>query len=323
MEHKMNTAAETKRNWPAPGAAVTRNSKSIWWLGIAGGAALAVLTLAGVFMVARGDGNSPLAQLKRALEHAEPIAPLSGYPAPPWANPYARVLKVLRTERRQLPKRWQARAWAQYAVYIGELAPQNGRPHGHRWYRRREKAILLHAVAICPAYASGWAQLASLYWLEAFHAAGKPSYRRYRAAFHHYLAAALRASALNPYANALRALDIDEFSRASGPYTGNLHFRPAKWSRAFCYRALVSLRYAKGRSPLGFARFKGSSATVGGLAWSDSYFFRPALKYYEPKQLAELDAGVWKPGPCPDPWPPPEKKAVNAPPTASATRSTR
>ncbi len=286
------------------------------------GLALCAVLAMGTALLLAGEVPSfggALARLRYALKNSEQQAMLSGYPRPGWANPYAPLLAILHKDGPQLPRLWRARALSQYAAYLALLYPADGHPHRPQRHRREAEALLQRALAVDPEYASGWAELAFLHHPEEL--AGK------RATFDHYLAKALRADPLNPYANALRAMDIFTVRGGhppfGGSFDGNVGIRSKKWVKIFCYRALVSLRFFSEQSPLGFARFKGSMATVGGYSWLQTDFFRTALKYYEPKELALLDAGVWKPGPCPDPWPPAATKNAAHASQAAATQATK
>ena len=176
-----------------------------------------------------------VALLDRTLTKVNRQAYFSGYPTQGWPDPYSPVLNILDKDHASLPKIWQARAMAQYAVYLGSLSPLDNRPHSHAWYLRKEEAILLQAVAISPRYATGWAILAFIH--------RRTMVTGRHQVFDRYLAAAIRANPLNPYANALRALEIMNtyFGHGLKPglFKGNLGFQPAKWSTPFCYRVLV------------------------------------------------------------------------------------
>ncbi len=255
---------------------------------------VAVLTTALVVLCSLPLGENTmgrdLSRLKRALRAA--ALPEIGFPQPGWPNPYARVLKILNHDGNDIPAIWRARALSRYAVYLGSITPYGS--GNSTWMSRKEAALLRLVVRICPKYANGWVRLA----LQG----------TWNAKSGQFLLRAYRADPANPYVEYLRAFEIwQQHSKGHpGLYTGNLGFTSRKWIRAFCYRGLMYLKTRKLRPDApGIPALGGQSLWV---AW-----IRPALGYYEPQQLAMLDAGRWKPGPCPDPWPPPERKSTTAP----------
>jgi hypothetical protein len=245
-----------------------------------------------------------VAKLRAALRQAASKASIWGYPAAGWPNPYARVLAILNREGPHLPPIWRAKALSRYAVYVGGLDAKyvGATPvRDPAQYRAKEKILLHRAVRICPDYANGWVLLALLRRMSATNLHQELLMNR-------YLGRALRADPLNPYANSMRAVEIVEQygGHASHPKAGAFHgdfgFSSPRWVRAFCYRALIYLKY---HNPQVEQRILSQPN-------ADVDFFRVALKYYEPKQLALLDAGKWEPGPCPDPWPPAMRKPSQA-----------
>ncbi|MGC8553496.1 MAG: hypothetical protein ACP5O7_11610 [Phycisphaerae bacterium] len=269
--------------------------------------------VAAVAVVHRMAMKGPVAELQAALRQADSSAHLSGYPRRGWPDPYRLVLTILHREGDRLPPIWWARSFAHYAAYMGGL-DQNyvGQaakviPHPSAWYRARKTALLRRAVSICPQYANGWAMLAASEqrWIDT------PR----RAKMDIYMERALQADPLNPYANALRAIEIVTEYGGHGPafkhshiFRGDFGFSSPRWAKVFCYRALVYMKY---RNPRVESR----------MFFSYVNMYRTALKYYEPRELALLDAGVWKPGPCPDPWPPAATKNSAPASKAAATQA--
>jgi hypothetical protein len=242
----------------------------------------------------RTAGVAAVTKLKRALKVAAQRALTPGFPSF-GADPYLPVLKVLKDEKNRLPAIWQAKALARYAAYLNSPALSFTSTVTEEALHRRSMAILHRAVVIAPTYTNGWVMLAR----EAMSEENKAG----RAAFSIYLLHAYNTDPKNPYVQALRAWEImvnhGGHNIHSGPINGNLGFLTQKWIRAFCFRAMV---YLADRNPSTDARVMGQ----GNAVWVS--VCRAAVKYYEPKQLTYLEAGKWKPGPCPDPWPPPMHK---------------
>ncbi len=305
------------------GVAMITEMKIQWTKRLLTGLLFVLFILIVCLYVQKSDGQGPrnrhlVDQFRSVLRQAAKKSRYWGYPLHGWPNPYAKVLILLRRDGSRLPRIWRARALARYATYIGGLGQHYvGKaraliPHPGAWYVAKKKLLLRRAVSVCPSYADGWIALA-LVLQDQHHYAGYIK-NSHHAFFDLYLKRALRAGPLNAYANSLRALEIINNYGGhwrhppSHIFHGDFGFSSPQWARAFCYRALVYLKYRRPHTKRGFL------ASLDGL---DVGFFRVALKYYEPKQLAELDADIWKPGPgpSPDPWPPPEKKAARAPPT--------
>ena len=275
-------------------------------LRLVAGAALVGLALVafGFWVVVERPSARPpvppvaVAELKKALREAY---------SQDLPNPYGPVLAILRRDGTKLPILWRARALERYGVYLIGRGRFGYPRHGiARAYRVEGRATLLRALRLRHHYGNALAALAFSYMPNPTPESMKTFYR--------YLAMAGRADPENACIEYMRTVQIFEQHAVRTPFKtttpqGDLLFSSRRWARAYCYRALLCLKYWSLRT----------ERHVWGGRWGARGFLRPALKYYEPKQLAELDAGVWKPGPCPDPWPPPEKTVAKAPP---ATRPT-
>ncbi len=266
--------------------------------------------VADTLVIARGGSE---ARLERALQSARKAAVLTGYPSPGWPNPYKKVLRILRVDRAGIPPARQAEALTLYAGFIGNLNPFGGKPHSHAWYRKKEQSILLRAVKICPGCPAPWVALALM------HEAALASRRRH--IFNEYLAGALRADPNDRYANYLRAQEI--FSAHGGHrwrsgviFHGDAGFVSKKWIQVFCYRSSIALERPARENSTFAIRFEQFPYDM----FFDKLFLKLALKHYAPRQYAELQAGTWKPGHCPDPFPPPVKKSSIAKTKPAATQ---
>ncbi len=237
--------------------------------------------------------------LKKALAKSDSLVFRSeGFPrfGP---NPYAPVLRILHQYGDQLPAVWRARALGQYADFL--CLPWRISSYPSRSvaaaFRKKGQAILIRAVGVDPGYTNGWISLA-LISLSQKAKAPNPAFPR-------YLVRAYDTDPLNPYVQGLRAWEIcikyGGHGISAGPFTGNVGFNSRKWIRSFVYRALMFLKYRHTQT---------LPKVFGNLGGTWTGFFRETIKFYAPKQLMKLDAGEWKPGPCPDPWPPPAKLAT-------------
>lgn len=213
-------------------------------------------------------------------------------------DPYAGILHMRQHADEKLsviPPAWQARALTRHSAYLRLFASSGGQGHSAKWYREKMLSALRHATRIDPAYGGAWAALA-YYYRNDFSALG-------RAKFERCLAEALRLDPQNANAQGLRAVLIQRqhsgFGIKSGSvFTGNMGFRSRKWTDAFCCRALMyfwCLRQERGKP-----RFWPPAVPRNWVEIS--------LKYYAPKQLAEVEKGTWIPGPSADPWPPAERR---------------
>ncbi len=245
--------------------------------------------------------SGPAIRMKRALSAAAKASIGSGYPLPGWPNPYKNVLRILRADGGKLSAHCKARALTLYAGFIGSRNPYGGTPHSYAWYREEEESILLRAVKVDPDCHAPRVALAITHQ----HLFGTPQEYIYDK----YLADALRVDPTSGCANYLRAVEIMSLYGGHGlkdgaSFHGNAGFASKKWVNAFCYRALFALR--------GLGIHRGISYPPPFNIFYSRSLIRKGLRYYQPLQYAELQAGTWKPGPCPDPFPPPVKKSSSA-----------
>jgi hypothetical protein len=240
----------------------------------------------------RPRGDRAVTKLKQALAYAQQTTG-DGYPLF-GKNPYRKVLRVLRTYGTKIPPLWRSRALARYASFLLHFGNYSYKSNKvPEKYLDKAKALLHEAVKLSPKYAGGWIRLA---YLECYLRGG--SWRHL-----HSLRLAARLDPHNPLVQAARAWEIVLMPGAVHVIPGkpldppgNFGFVSAKWRRAFCYRALLYLKYHNERY-----EFRVAYVSL------DAAVFRSALKFYEPKQLAALEAGKWKPDPAADPWPPKPK----------------
>jgi hypothetical protein len=259
---------------------------------------LAICSVAIFFVVLVGAaGITPtekaVTDLKKALAKADFDVPRSGGFPRFGVNPYAPVLRIVRQYGHRLPAIWRARALGHYADFL--CLPWRFSSYPNKSvaaaYQKKGEAILIRAVGIAPGYTNGWISLA----LVSMSRQNKIN----NAAFRRYLLRAYDTDPLNPYVQGLRAWDVCRkhggHGVSSGTFTGNVGFNSSKWRRVFCYRALMFLRYRQTKT---------LPRVFGNLTNLWTVFFRETVNFYAPKELAQLDAGKWEPGPCPDPWPP-------------------
>ncbi len=271
---------------------------------------MVVLCVAGLgvllFAAPRKPQSPAVRRLRRALGAARTAS--TGYPLF-GKNPYLPVLKILRVDRGQLPLIWQSRALAQYAQFLDTPGWANYTTTvPPKKYLKVAKALLLRAVQLSPGYVTGWLGLHRVAAWRATPSANAEAER--------YLITAYRLDPHNPVVAGLRAWEIWQAHGAHNirpglpPPPGHMGFLSARWVHAFCYRALVFLKY-QDRIPRHWAQ-----QTQG---WRRA--FGAALKRYEPGAYAEAMAGTWKPGPCPDPWPPPATQPARKAATTRRAKS--
>lgn len=212
-------------------------------------------------------------------------------------NPYDRALQILRKDRGEIPPIWRSRALAQYAMFLATPGWANYKTtKAPKRYLEKAKRLLRESLALSPRYVNGWLRLMAVEY--ALH-----HWNRMNRQGSHCLVVAARLDPDNPLVQEARAWQIVLMPGAVHVIPGkpldppgNLGFVSAKWRRAFCYRALLYLKYHN-------AKMEWRVEHVSGVAG----LFRAALKFYEPHQLAALEAGKWKPDPAADPWPPKPK----------------
>ncbi len=288
-------AKKPKRTDPRPGAAMVK--KKVRNFAMVSLGVLACLA-AVIALVAAADAGTPtreaarprrtaVIKLKQWLAYA--AAAGTGYPLF-GKNPYHRALRILRDDRASIPPIWRSRALARYGIFLATPGWANYTGAVPKKYLDKARRLLHESLALSPRYVNGWIRLAYL----------QDGYRN--AGWSHLpsLQEAARLSPDNPLVEAARAWAIWQVHGAphmkAGPVVppGNMGFLSARWRRAFCYRALMYLKYHNAKMEFRVVHFYGSAPV-----------FRDALKFYEPRQLAALKAGRWKPDPAADPWPPP------------------
>lgn len=254
--------------------------------------------------------RSYLQAFQRLLAHADRQAMLPGGSDVTPPGPYALVIQQARKNSAgpdAIPPLWRARAFTHYAGFLRQIPTWDRSGSPSSVLLPKILANLHRATRIDPSYAGAWTGLAWLHQSALYHG-------HHGRKFSRYLAQALRLSPDDSNAEGMRAMLIMErhggHGTKSGLFTGRVGFNSKKWRRAFCYRAAMYLEYYK--KPKKVSLFF-PPPRIGSLLTT-------ALKYYAPRQLAEVRNGTWKPDPSADPFPPPVKKAAPAKTKPAATQ---